>query len=50
MSVCLLNTPIKKGDEIRLAAHYDFTKHKGMKNNKGELDEVMGMAGLTIAV
>jgi hypothetical protein len=29
-------------------ANYDFTKRPGMKNKKGELDEVMGIAGTLV--
>jgi hypothetical protein len=50
MDICTMLTPIKKGDKIRLVANYDLTSQSGMKNNKGELDEVMGMAGIVMAV
>lgn len=42
--------PIAKGDTIKIQAKYDFTKHAGMKNKKGDLDEVMGMAGVLLAI
>ncbi|KAF2398655.1 hypothetical protein EJ06DRAFT_557869 [Trichodelitschia bisporula] len=41
--------PIKKGDSLYIRANYDFTAHAGMKNKKGELDEVMGIVGSLIA-
>ena len=37
--------PLKKGDTLYLQADYDFELHPGMKNSKGELDEVMGIVG-----
>jgi len=41
--------PIKKGDTAHLAVDYDFKKYPGMKNKKGELDEVMGIVGMLVA-
>jgi len=32
-----------------IKANYDFTIHTGMKNNKGELDEVMAIVGTLMA-
>jgi hypothetical protein len=40
--------PISKGDTIYLQANYDFNQHPGMKNSKGELDEVMGITGTLV--
>jgi hypothetical protein len=37
--------PLAKGDIMHIQANYDFTKHKGMKNGEGKLDQIMGMAG-----
>jgi len=41
--------PLKKGDSMYVQANYDFRQHQGMKNNKGELDEVMGIVGSLVA-
>jgi len=41
--------PIKRGQDMYIKADYDFTIHEGMKNKKGELDEVMAIAGALIA-
>jgi len=41
--------PVKKGDSMWIKANYDFNKHAGMKNNKGELDEVMSIVGTLMA-
>ncbi|KAF2396917.1 hypothetical protein EJ06DRAFT_178100 [Trichodelitschia bisporula] len=40
---------LKKGDKLWIRANYDFDKHPGMKNQKGELDEIMGIVGTLIA-
>lgn len=37
--------PMKKGDTMYLQVNYDFKLHQGMKNKKGELDEIMGIVG-----
>jgi len=49
---CLFEPPlaVKKGDKMYLAANYDFNKHPGMKNDKGEIDDVMGIAGSVFAL
>jgi hypothetical protein len=49
ISGCPVGQRIAKGDKVRLVAEYDFNEHPGLKNNKGELDEVMGMAGFLVA-
>ncbi|KAF2663348.1 hypothetical protein BT63DRAFT_461457 [Microthyrium microscopicum] len=41
--------PMKKGDTLYIAANYDFKRFPGMKNKKGELDEVMGISGSVVA-
>jgi hypothetical protein len=41
--------PLKKGDSMYLQVNYDFNKHPGMRNKKGELDEVMGIVGSLVA-
>lgn len=41
--------PLKKGDTMYLQVNYDFKAHPGMKNNKGELDEIMGIVGSLVA-
>jgi len=41
--------PVKKGQSMFIKSSYDFTKHPGMKNAKGELDEVMGIQGTLVA-
>jgi hypothetical protein len=41
--------PIKKGDTMHIQVDYDFDAHPGMKNKKGELDEVMGIVGTLVA-
>lgn len=41
--------PMKKGDTMYLQANYDFKQHPGMKNKKGELDEIMGIVGSLVA-
>jgi len=48
---CINEPPlaVKKGAKMWLAANYDFDKHPGMKTDTGELDEVMGIAGMTFA-
>jgi hypothetical protein len=48
--VCLFPSgiPFNKGDTMHLQANYDFTKFTGMKNAKGELDEVMGITGTMV--
>jgi len=48
---CVFTKPvsIKKGQDVYIRADYDFTEHKGMRNKKGELDEVMAIAGLLVA-
>ena len=40
---------IKKGDTMHIQANYDFELHLGMKNKKGQLDEVMGIVGTLVA-
>ncbi|KAF2429701.1 hypothetical protein EJ08DRAFT_697973 [Tothia fuscella] len=40
---------IKKGDIMFIKADYDFSKHNGMKNKKGEIDEVMAIVGTLVA-
>jgi hypothetical protein len=41
--------PLKKGDSMFVQANYDFKQHAGMKNKKGQLDEVMGIVGTVVA-
>jgi len=41
--------PLTKGQSLFIKCDYDFTKHPGMKNAKGELDEVMAITGTLIA-
>jgi hypothetical protein len=41
--------PISKGQSMFIKCDYDFTKHEGMKNAKGELDEIMGITGTLVA-
>jgi len=41
--------PLKKGDTMYLSANYNFKRYPGMKNTKGELDEVMGIVGSIVA-
>jgi len=41
--------PLKAGDLMHIQANYDFEQHPGMKNKKGELDEVMGIVGTLVA-
>jgi hypothetical protein len=50
ISNCTDMGKISKGDKFHIKANYDFTKHPGMKNSKGELDEIMGIAEMYIAV
>jgi hypothetical protein len=50
MKTCKNLGPIRKGDTIRLEADYNFNQHKGMLNKNGQLDEVMGMAGVLLGV
>jgi hypothetical protein len=48
--VCLFpdGLPITKGTTMHLQANYDFSKHDGIRNAKGELDEVMGITGTLV--
>jgi len=50
-SACAFDKPIplKKGQEMFIKCAYDFRQHSGMKNAKGELDEVMAIAGALVA-
>jgi len=41
--------PLKKGDKMYISANYDFTKRQGMRNQKDELDSVMGIVGTLVA-
>jgi len=49
---CIHEPPlsVKKGDKMFIVANYDFNKHPGMKNDKGEIDDVMGIAGSIFAL
>jgi hypothetical protein len=42
-------SPLKKGDKMYLQVNYNFKEHPGMKNKKGELDEIMGIVGSLVA-
>jgi len=41
--------PLKKGDQMYMKVNYDFEKYPGIKNKKGELDEIMGIVGTLVA-
>ncbi|KAF2401142.1 hypothetical protein EJ06DRAFT_529296 [Trichodelitschia bisporula] len=49
---CLYEPPVKirKGEKLWIAANYDYDTHPGMKNDKGEIDQAMGIAGTIIAL
>lgn len=40
---------MKKGNTMYLQVNYDFKQHPGMKNKKGELDEIVGIVGSLVA-
>jgi len=50
MSSCYMMGPLKKGSRYYLTARYNFDKHPSMKNNKGKLDEIMGISLLYIGI
>jgi hypothetical protein len=50
MTGCTNLGAINPGDTLSLVANYDFNQHKGVVNNKGELDEIMGMAAVLLAI
>jgi len=37
--------PLKKGDQLYFQADYDLTKYPGMKNSKGQFEEIGGVVG-----
>jgi hypothetical protein len=50
MEACVSFKDFSVGDTFHLKAEYDFNVHKGMENNKGEMDGVMGIAAVILAV
>jgi hypothetical protein len=50
MTGCTMMGSFKKGSKFYLTARYNFDMHPGVKNNKGKLDEIMGISLLYISV
>jgi len=48
---CIYDPPIQftKGQKMHIVANYDFQQHPGMKDDQGNLDQIMGIAGSAVA-
>jgi hypothetical protein len=49
VSRCFMMGDMKPGDTFKQTSHYNFELHPGMLNNKGELDEIMGISVMYVA-